>query len=174
MSRKWYGKQFMITDTLSAGLQNFFSDVDPKARNKGLMAMGLQLINNAVNGSPNESVRAPFRDGRLRGSGSVFVGSKKVGDTLFLGKEGTPAQSYAEANKNIVTVGFNTPYAARLHEELIPAGSSVPGGAKKRDQKRTAANIADVGGKYLEKHLKADRKEIMKLYKDVYKKEAGT
>jgi hypothetical protein len=171
--KKWYGKHFLVTDKVTSGLSRFFDRIDPKAREKGLIAFGLQLINNSVNGSPNESVRAPIRDGRLRGSGTVFVGSKKVGDTTFLGKGGTPALSYTESNLNVVTVGFNTEYAANMHENLAPEGKQfTPGGKYK--PKRTAANVADVGGKFLERHLKADRKELVQLYTDIYRKEAGT
>ena len=169
---KHYGKNFTITDTITPGLNKFFKKIDPKAREKGLISFGLQLINNTVNGSPNEAVRPPIRDGRLRGSGTVFVGSKKVGDTTFAGKGGTPAQSYNERDKNIITVGFNTEYAANMHENLQPYGKQfVPGG---KIPKRTAANVADVGGKFLERHLKADKDELAKLYADKYRKEAGT
>jgi hypothetical protein len=171
MSKKFYGKHFMISETVTLGLKRFFMTIDPKAREKGLIALGLQLINNSVNGSPNESVRAPIRDGRLRGSGTVFVGSKKVGDTMFLGKGGTPAQSYTESNKNVATVGFNTEYAANMHENLQPYGDRfIPGGHGGRPQ----SYVADVGGKFLELHLKADRKELLKLYADIYRKNAGT
>lgn len=169
--KKWYGKQFLISENVSLGLKKFFKKIDPMAREKGLIAFGLQLINNSVNGSPNESVRAPIRDGRLRGSGTVFVGSKKVGDTTFMGKGGTPATSYTERNPNITTVGFNTEYAANMHENIKPYGKQfTPGG----HGGRSPSYVADVAGKFLERHLKSDRKELTKLFADTYRKFAGT
>ena len=172
MAQKFYGKHFMISDTVTPGLDKFFNKIDPDARFRALSVLGLQLLNNAVNGSPNEGARAPIRDGRLRGSGSVFVGSKKTGDTLFLGNSGTPAQSYTESNENTVTVGFNTEYVANMHENLKPYGKQfIPGG---KNKVRSAANVSDVEGKFLERHLKADKEELMYLYTETYKKKAGT
>lgn len=173
--KKWYGQKgknwsLYISENVSDGLKKFFKKIDPIAREKGLIAFGLQLINNSVNGSPNEPARAPIREGKLRGSGSVFVGSKKVGDTTFMGKKGTPATSYTERNPNITTVGFNTKYAAFVHENLRPDGSWIPGG---KDGKGAALS-ADVRGKFLERHLKSDRKELTKLFADTYRKFAGT
>ena len=170
MGQAYYGKQLYVKEDITEGLKKFFNKIDPKARGKGLVALGLQLINNTVQGSPRESVRAPIWKGRLRGSGSVFVGSKKVGDTLFLGESGTLAQAHAENNFNVVTVGFNTEYAARVHERLKPAGDWIPGGKSGKG----ASISADVGGKFLERHLKADKTELYQLYTDIYRKAAGT
>ncbi len=172
MAKKFKDKHgiFIIQNNIVPRLSLFFNKIDPEAKEKGLIAFGLQLLHNTVVGSPNEGVRAPIRKGRLRGSGSVFVGSKKVGDTTFLGKRGTPAQSHSEKNPNIVTAGFNTEYAALVHENLQPKGSWVPGG---KDGKGASLS-ADVGGKFLERHLKADKDELMQLYTDTYKEFAGT
>jgi len=162
MAKKFYGKQFAISENITIGLKRFFKKIDPAAREKASIAWGLQLINNTVLGQGGDDSRPPKKTGRLRGSGTVFVGSKKVGDTTFQGKDGTPAQSYTEQNENITTVGFNTPYAAKMHEELQPAGSLQP-----------HADIAASKGKFLENHLKADRKDLLQLYKDIYKKNSG-
>jgi len=162
------------TSDMEKELKKFFNKIDPKAREKGLMALGLKLLNYTVNGSPRESSLPPIRDGRLRGSGSVFVGNKKIGDTLFAGKgKGTPVTSLRENNPNVVTIGFNTPYAAKMHENLIPYGEQyVPGG--KVRAKRTKENVAGVRGKFLENHLKNDKKELYGLYVKIYRKAAGT
>lgn len=171
MAKKFYGKHFHVSETISSGLRNFFGTVDPKAREKGLAALGLQLLNNVVVGSPGEGSRPPILTGRLRGSGSVFVGSKRIGDTLFMSSEGSPAQSYTESNKNIVTAGFNTPYAARMHEHMSPHGTPDPIIGKTFQAHRDADAVS---GKFVERHLKADKTELFQLYTDIYKKEAGT
>lgn len=161
------------TSSLDAGLKKFFKVIDPKAREKGLFAFGLQLLNNTVNGSPNEASRPPIKDGRLRGSGSVFVGNKKVGDTsTFSGTSGgTPATSSGESNPNVITVGFNTEYAARMHEHLEPYGTPDPWFGKTL---KAHMDAADVTGKFLERHLKADKEELFFLYAKIYRKFAGT
>lgn len=174
--KKWYGKkgqgQLLITDSVTDGLNKFFKKIDPEAREKALKAWALQLINITVTGQGNSSSRPPIRKGRLRGSGSAFVGSKFVGDTTFFGKDGTPATNYAEKNKDTITVGFNTPYAAAQHENLLPKGKKkwVPGG---KDGKGAAIS-GGVEGKFLENHLKADKEDLLKLYNQIYRKYAGT
>lgn len=168
--KKWYGKQLLISETVTEGLKRFFKKIDPEAREKALMAWGLQLVNNVVLGQGNSGARPSIKTGRLRGSGTVFVGSKKVGDTLYLEKEGTPASSYTEKNENVITVGFNTPYAAIQHEKLSPANNWVPGG---KDGKGAAIS-GGVEGKFLETHLKKDKEDLLKLYTAIYKKNAGT
>lgn len=154
---------------LDDGLKKFFGSVDPKARQKALMSMGLQALNNTVNGSPSEDSRPPILTGRLRGSGTVFVGNKRIGDSLYPG--GTPATSSGENNSNVITVGFNTEYAARMHEHLEPYGTPDPITGKTFKAHRDAGTVT---GKFLERHLKADKEELMKLFSLIYKKEAGT
>lgn len=164
------GKMLKITENISEGLKKFVKTVDPRAREKGLFALGLQLLNWTVNGSPNEGSRPPIYTGRLRGSGSVFVGNKRIGDSLFAG-QGTPATSSGEANKNVVTIGFNTPYAARMHEHMEPYGSADPLIGKTFKPRRDAGTVT---GKFLERHLKSDAKGLWQLFADIYKKNAGT
>jgi len=119
--------------------------------------VGIQLINNVVNGSPASSVVPPIKTGRLRGSGSVFYGAKNVYVTPKNKGQGTPNYSYS-GRKGVITVGFNTPYAKRLHEtEWTPGQVSEQSG--------------DVGNKYLQRHMQADGKELMKIYAIFLKKE---
>jgi len=60
----------------------------------------------------------------------------------------------------VITVGFNTPYAARMHEvEFQPGPISKQAG--------------NVGTKYIEKHLKADGNELIELGAAIIKKESG-
>ena len=125
-------------------------------------AVGLQLLNNTVNGSPAEPVVPPIMHGYLRGSGSVFIGSEllatsdKFGETNHSG-DAKPNTSYSGKDMEL-TIGFNAPYAARMHE-----GEWKPGPVSQQS--------GDVGNKFLEKHLKNDRQELMQLYADLVKKE---
>lgn len=170
MRKIFTGKSFHIEEDITERLNKFFKKIDIKAREKGLMALGLQLLNNTVNGSPRENARPPIMTGRLRGSGSVFVGSKKIGDSLFAGG-GSPSQSSGENNPNVVTIGFNTEYAARMHEHLEPYGTPDPKIGKTFKAHRDAGAVS---GKFLERHLKSDNNDLWDLYTKIYKKEAGT
>jgi hypothetical protein len=82
---------------------------------------------------------------------------------------GTPTQSH-NAGKDRVAVGYNTAYAARLHETKW-----TPGG--KRPSKQATGNpdiTGDVGNKWVEKHLIADKEAAMQVYATEFKKAAGT
>jgi hypothetical protein len=163
--------RFEITfNSIPAGLKHYFSltkpggPVDIKAKT----AMGLQLINNIVNGSPRESVVPPVKTGLLRGSGSVFVGSKLVHTTQKVKGQGNPNTVHS-APIDTVTVGLDTSYAAKLHEmpfsEEPRKGAWSPGFFSRQS--------GNVGNKFVEKHLQADGSELIKLYAEVVKKETG-
>lgn len=152
--------------SLNAGIKNFFvkagisqdrsTGVDFKAKAK----VGLQLLNWTLEGSNNESVVPPIKDGILRGSGSVFVGSDLIGDSKTQYPEGTPNKSYS-GHKDIITIGFNTSYAERMHEtEWTPGPVSEQSG--------------DTGNKFIEKHLRADGRNLLKLYATFFKQEMGS
>lgn len=176
---KWTPFTTKITkDTLTPGLKAFFkkagvtgqlnkdqSTADFKAR----QAMGLQLIHFVNNGSSQESVRPPIRTGVLRGSGSVFVDGVLVGDTKGNYKNGTPNESYS-AKAGDITIGFNTAYAARWHENPFTPGGKVPS----KISAKNPAMLANVGMKYVEQHLKADQKVLWTLYAAIFKKEMQT
>lgn len=147
--------QFTILDTLTPGIKRYaiaFNQVNIEAMGK----VALQLLNFIVNGSPLESRIPPILTGTLRGSGSAFVGNKLIGTTIdnitFRKKtsEGTPNRAHSD-RRDIITVGFNTIYAARMHEETWNPG-------------RISARDPAVGNKFVEKHLMADGKLLMKMY----------
>lgn len=150
------------TKSLELGIKQFFAKAgiskkqpvgaDLRARQK----VGIQLLNWTLEGSAHEKVVPPILDGILRGSGSVFVGSKMVGTSKDY-PNGTPNRSYL-AHRDVITIGFNTAYAAKLHEkEWNPGPVSQQSG--------------DTGNKYIEKHLIADGEDLVKLYADFFKKE---
>lgn len=167
----------IIKDTLTPGLNAFFrksgvgekglsSSADFKAR----QALGIQLLNWTINGSSNESTVPPIQFGVLRGSGSVFVDGVLVGDTKSNYPNGTPNGEYTASGNGDVTIGFNTAYAARLHETTWVPGGRIPS----KQASNNAGLTGDVGNKFVEKHLKADGKALLGLYADIYKKEMGT
>jgi hypothetical protein len=107
--------------------KNKYEAIKPQA----IELMALQLINNCVNGSPFESVVPPVLSGVLRASAKKEV----VGNTIW--------------------IAFDTAYAARMHENLTPAGDFQLG--------KRSLQAGNVGGKFLEKHLyNAD--EIQSLF----------
>jgi hypothetical protein len=123
-----------------------FAEEDEKAKIK----IGLQLINNIVNGSPNESIVPPILEGNLRGSGSVFLGSKLVGFGPEIGNNPTPNQSHS-GNDGEITIGFNVSYAARWENNPFMPGT-------------VSQQSGDVGYQYVAKHLNADKEELIELY----------
>jgi hypothetical protein len=156
----------IVQNDIPDRLKKYFKMTKPggSADIAGKTAMGIQLINNIMNGSPKESVVPPVKSGELRGSGSVFVGSKLVHSVEKVKGKGNPNTSHT-AKINTVTVGINTSYAAILHEkpfsETKMKGSWSPGPVSKKS--------GDVGNKFVEKHLKADKEELMQLYADIIK-----
>lgn len=129
-----------------------FSKNDEKAR----IITGLQLLNNTINGSPAESTVPPILTGLLRGSGSVFLGSKVVGFAPKVKGQGNPATQHSE-KKGVVTVGFNTAYAHRMHEYPFRPGP-------------ISEQSGDVGHGFLIKHLVNDKDELMELYSSYIRK----
>lgn len=175
---KWKPATFTITkDTLTPGLRAFFekagvtgkpnkdtATADFRAR----QAVGLQLINFVVNGSANETVVPPIKEGVLRGSGSVFVDGVLVGDTKANYPNGKPNRQY-RAKAGEVTIGFNTAYAARMHETTWTPGGKNPS----KQATRNPGILANVGNKFVERHLKADNITLMQLYAVLFKEYMG-
>lgn len=142
--------------TLEKGLKRYLNTTQ-KISEKAKIKMGLQLINWIANGSPNVDVTPPILTGRLRGSGSAFVDSKVIGTTD--NGNGTPNMSHT-TRKNEIAIGFNTPYAARWHENPF-----VPGPISEQS--------GNVGNKYISIHLEKDGKDLMKMYSLLMKKGLG-
>lgn len=117
---------------------------------KGMAQAGFNLLRDCVMERPT----VPLKEGTLRGSGSVIVNGKLTKTSPF-GKKGTPATSYSnkKAGFIIATVGFNTPYAKRLHEHPN-YNFSEPSS----------------GGKYLEKKLVKFKKDYIATVVDYLKK----
>jgi len=89
----------------------------PSLVEKGLGRAMLDLMNDCVMEVPT----VPLKEGWLRGSASVFVQNKFMADStgLPMAKAGKAIRSYVEnivAGRFVGLIGFNTPYAAKMHE----------------------------------------------------------
>jgi hypothetical protein len=152
----------LVKNTLDKGLKTYFGKVDtvtPLALGKG----GLQLLNNTITGSPAAKAIPPKLTGHLRGSGSVFVGNKLVGDTQASESSGTPNKDHSD-DPNVITVGFDTPYAAKMHEHIGIDYKLGPESEKS----------GNVEAFFLRKHIEGDKDEIMQLIATFIKQETGS
>jgi len=149
---------FTFHSDLSAGLKSAQLK-HSNAQKLALKSMGLQLLNNIVNGSPGANVTPPILTGMLRGSGSVFVGKDFIFDTLKFFSKGTPSRDSDERDENTITVLFNTAYAWKIHEEY-----------DKMNKGAISVQAGNCEGKFIEKHLIADGDELMRLYAKVHAK----
>ena len=135
----------MSAESFLRGLDLADTAVRAAAR-RGMGKAGLELMRNAVMGVE----KVPHDEGTLRGSGSVFVGNRLLGTSESQGDgHGTPSRDLGVQfgqEEMVGTVGFNTPYAAYLHEH--PEFDFTEEGT---------------GGKYLEKKLNAHREKYMGL-----------
>lgn len=150
------------SNTILKGRHDYFKAIE-KATERSLKAGGLQYINNIVNGSPASSAVPPKLTGHLRGSGSAFVGSIFVGDTSSFEAGGTPNRNFSESNSTTITVGFDTPYAAKMNEQI---GVSLKLGP-------VSQQSGNVEFHFMQKHIEGDAKEILQLIADITKRDTG-
>lgn len=137
----------------------------PQHFDKAMQKGAIQFLTWANNGSKNESRKPPIRWGVLRGSSSAFVGDKLVQTFRIPIKSGadeapSPLKDY-KGKELVITWIWNTDYAAKMHE--------WKGGWGKFTEQD-----GDAGNKWLEKHLRADRDDLMKMIAIEFKKEAKT
>lgn len=140
----------ILKDTLKTGI-NIFKNKSQETIDGALANAGLALLNWIIKGSTKETRQPPIDTGLLWGSGSVFVNDKLIGISPPVNGQGTPNTDYSPMttkNKPIMTVGFNTSYAAAVHEKTYNLGK------RSREQK-------DAGNKFLEKHLISDKELLM-------------
>lgn len=161
--------KFEIHDTLSKGVHEFRVKTGSVTQKGSLIhdswaAVGLSLLNFSANGSPNNSAVPPIWKGILRGSGSVFIGSTLLQTLPLYNGKGTPNTSHSE-KEGVITIGYNTAYAARIHENLTPAGNYNLGQRSK--------DSGDVKGGWLRSHLQSDGDLIMRLFANLVKKGIG-
>ena len=136
--------------------RNIINNAVPALVRKGMTLAGMRLLEDAIMESPT----VPIDEGTLRGSGSVFVGNAHVGDSQNVGGNPTPSHDFADEGEDhhqiTATVGFNTPYAARLHEHP-----------------EFEFTNSDSGGKFLESKMTRNRDRYMRIVADTVKAGAG-
>lgn len=149
-------KMRVDTTAWNKRLQDLAHKAD-RAWEKGVAEAAGQLLNDAVMQEPT----VPLKEGTLRASGSVHVDRKFVDKSPDPDGVGTPNTGEDDTvkrsrNKVVGTVGFNTPYAARLHEhpefEFTEPGS---------------------GGKFLSSKLEANQKDYREVMVRRIRKEVG-
>jgi hypothetical protein len=121
---------------------------------KAMGRAALQFLTWCNQGSPKEPAKPPIKYGILRGSSSAFVGKELVGvyqQAISSGatEKPTPAKSHNGKELEFI-VGWNTDYAAKMHEWEGNWG-------------KFTEQDGDAGAKWIEKHLTADKEEIVKM-----------
>jgi len=155
-------KYQLVSNTIPASTKKYFNIVE-KATDRALAAGGLQLLNNIVNGSPAAAAIPPKLTGHLRGSGSVFVGSKFIGDSSMFEAGGKPNKKLYRKDPKEINVGFDTPYAAKMNEEI---GVTLKLGP-------VSLQSGNVEAHFMQKHITGDSGEIIRLVADITKKDTG-
>jgi hypothetical protein len=135
----------MIFDSrdFDSKFKKIVKDAIPAAAEKGLGRAMLDLENDCVMEVPT----VPLKEGFLRGSASMFVQNELVGIAIH-GKAKFAKASLGMSipgGKLVGVIGFNAPYAAKLHEGM--------------DLSFTESSS---GPKYLESKLQKNRKAYMK------------
>ncbi len=110
---------------------NIVNNTIPKLTEKGLGVAMLQVLNDCINEVPT----VPIREGWLRGSGSIFVQNKLIttSEGMSKAKAGKANKSHSEtlkAGEFSGVIGFNTPYASKVHEGVDMHFKEPSSGAK--------------------------------------------
>jgi hypothetical protein len=155
------------------GLQKRVGTINKELRNtveKALGVVGLAILEDTIQQEP----KPPFETGYLRGAQFMYVlgnlkqvpGSKqsqKLPDGSVL-TNNPPATQTISQGEFKVEVGLNTPYAARMHEEL---GVSIfPTIATRRG---TPKDTQGVSGKFLQSKLERFKDQ----YAEIFAREVG-
>lgn len=134
-------KTFDISD-FDKKFRNITKNVIPERLEKGLGRAMLDLMNDCVMEVPT----VPLLEGWLRGSASIFVQNKLVatGEGLPNAKQGKANKSHQEsisAGQFVGVIGFNTSYAAKLHEAVGYHFSEPSSGPKYLESKMLTKRI---------------------------------
>lgn len=134
-----------VSNTIKARLKELMK-VAPEKVEKAQGVVALRMIRDFVMETP----KMPVLTGNMRGSGAVFVNDKKVADSKSLGEnKGTPPQTNDSPEKMTVLAVINTPYAARLDQNLTPEGNMQLGPFSAQD--------GGVGGGFVSKKVASKR-----------------
>lgn len=145
------GTRIRIKSTID---MSAFKSKSEKTIQGALDRAALAMLEWTEMGAPWNPKQAPIRWGILSGSGSVFVGSRLINTSAKSPRKGsaTPNRSYS-GNKHTITVGFNTAYAARMHETKLNPGPFS----------RQAGPERYPGNQWVTSHLQTDGPQLMKV-----------
>lgn len=143
---------FSVSDDLTARLQALAAIMPNESRRAAGLA-GLAMIEDALTKAPTP----PVLTGNLRGSWFVYAGNELISEGPDSG-----APRSIDAPPISTSVGFNTRYAMKMHENLEPAGPYKKGPYSEQ--------AGDVGGKFLESKMIAYRSRYAKIIADALKK----
>ena len=105
----------------------------PELLEKGLGKAMLILLGDCIMETPT----VPIKEGWLRGSGSIFVQNRLVA-VSEAGKPKYASQDHSEAiaiSSLVGVIGFNAPYAAKMHEGVSLHFTDPASGAKYLESK---------------------------------------
>lgn len=150
-ARKEMAKTFDASD-FDSKFRKIAKNVVPELIEKGMGRAMLDLMNDCIMEVPT----VPLKEGWLRGSASVFVQNKLIatGEGFPNAKGGKANKSHHESisvDKFVGVIGFNTPYAARVHE--VPMNFTEPSS----------------GNKYLESKIITKKKHYIKVIANTIK-----
>jgi hypothetical protein len=121
MAKELYSKtgNFNIdVEAMGRSLKSHIGDFRKKLYD-GCVLAAKEMLFDAINKNP----KVPYKSGRLQRSGSAFVQHNFIEDTsLYPGTvSGTPLKTDGElkAGEITITIIFNTPYAQRVHDDMI-------------------------------------------------------
>ena len=141
------GLQFSIdTSKMVDRHRRIAKEIAPAIARQAVGAAGLELLRMAMMEPPTVPIYIPDPEkkktsdhvgGMLRGSASLFVNNELMHVSSF-GIPGAATRDHVEAlqaNRFVAVLGFNTPYAARLHEHPEYNFSEPSAGGKYVEQK---------------------------------------
>lgn len=138
---------------------------------RGVEKAAMALLNDCIASIP----KAPIDVGILRASGSAGVNGRIIA-TSISGGDGTPNEDFGftkSAAEGVIRacVGFNTEYAAYLHEGISAKGNHLNYGSTR--EKRGAIPDEGTGAKFLEKKLSGNRDKYMKIVVSEIRRDFG-
>jgi len=163
---------FTYENTLGPGLDDYFNALGisknvPKAAD--LLArreVSTQLLLWIIDGSPTNPLKPPVDTFSLRASGSAHVSTYPAHYTsdssipVVDDGEATPNRGATKATRDTLTVGFNTPYAAKWElNDFTPGETSIANGP--------------TGPGWLRSHIQSDAPDVLRQYAFILKRESG-
>jgi hypothetical protein len=162
MAKRNDGKTGLYIKSMTIDIEKF-SSYSKKQIGFACDKAAVEMLTWMSNGSQKNNTRPPLRWGVLSASGSAFRGGKFLMDTSNLpvksedGERPTPNKQLhnteATGSKVTMTWGFNTDYAAKMHEQK-PGPNYKP---NHKDPDRM------MGNQWVTSHLDSDKDDLQKV-----------